>query len=141
VCGVISGVISGVLCPCLCILALGRGHLRHALLPHTPLPSRPAQHQTGGHLRLGLAPHPGPPSGSIRGLSVSGSLPLGAHNPGWVFSSPRLTSCPGNPSRPGAGVVVISGSLFLGSVRLLLIQMFPGQDTECRHGLSLSTTY
>jgi hypothetical protein len=35
-----------------------------------------------------------------------------------------------------ARLVVVSGSLYSGNVRLLIIQMFLGQNTEHRHSLS-----
>lgn len=41
------------------------------------------------------------------------------------------------PARLGAGLVVVSGVLFSECVRLLIIYMFLGQDTEHRHSLSV----
>lgn len=38
-------------------------------------------------------------------------------------------------SLPGPGLVVLSGSLFSGSVTLLIIQALVGQNTEHRHSL------
>jgi hypothetical protein len=37
---------------------------------------------------------------------------------------------------PGSGLEVISGLLFSENVRLVIFQMFIGQNTECRHSLS-----
>lgn len=58
--------------------------------------------------------------GPRRGLLVSGLLHvLGAH-----------------PGLPCTKLMVVSGSPFSGNVRLLIIQMFIGQNTERRHSLS-----
>lgn len=90
--------------PCSCIMAPGRGHLKHGLYP------RPAWHKAAVHLRLA-------PSGSH---GTSGSdvhlrlIPLLAYPAGrlsWTHShlgyGPRQSSsglqlaCPGSPSRSG----------------------------------------
>ena len=83
-----------------------------------------------GSVWLGLGP-----TVPVRVLLVFSSFLLGPEAPGGVYL--LLTSCPGSLSRPcAAGLEVMSGSLLSGSNRLLIIPMFPGQNTEHRHSLS-----
>ena len=71
------------------------------------------------------------------GSSVSDLLPSGAQRPMQGSPSLWLTPCPGRPpGLHGTGLLTISGLSFSGNVRPLIIQMFSGQNTEHRHGLS-----
>ena len=114
---------------------------------HFPTP----QPQSGGH--LGILHRPVCPSGPLRVSPVSGSLLLGDHGPRWESAGLWLASCSGSLSRPswqwtGSSLSRPPGDremmglfFFSGNVRLLIIQMFIGQNTEHRHSLPLFVTY
>lgn len=110
-----------------CVIVLGSGHLWHGVPP----PSIPAWSWNGGHLRLTFGP------GSIAlvpyqaGPLKSLCLRLTSQ---WGFSVLEVWEA--HVGLPGAGLVIVSGWLFSENVRLVILQMFPGQNTECRHSPS-----
>lgn len=113
------------------------GHRQVGVISDMVCPSRSAQLRTGGRLRL--APCLGPMargwwsswshfspshlSGPMRGSFVFGSLPPKPMLPGGVLLVSVMLSALGACLDPQcAGLVVISGSLFSGEVRLLVIR-------------------
>lgn len=126
--------------PCSCIMVQGRAHISGMLCPH-----RPAWYLTCGSLRLdpfqasrsgGFLEFISNPASLRSSLQVSSALglllPCGP-GPRWGSSGLWLTPHHGSQSGPAWSS---QACFFSGNFRLLIIQMFIGQNTKYRHVLS-----
>lgn len=132
--------------PFLCILSPGRGHLEYGMSSGLQgarlmvvsgyLLLWVSWCQNGGH--PGLVPHPACPCVPVLYSSVSDSLQLEAQNP--RLGSSILQLAPWDPIQSSVALdwwsSLAFSFFFSGSVRLLIIHMFTGQNTGLRHSLS-----